>query len=57
MINRPYSKVIIELNNNYNLDEIKELLSSKGETEINFVFKHKDKQASFLLCNKIENSI
>ena len=32
VINKPYSKVIIELKDNYNLDEIKKLLSIKGET-------------------------
>ena len=35
VINKPYSKVTIELKNDYNLDEIKSLLSIKGETEIN----------------------
>ena len=41
MINRPYSKVIIELRKDCNLDEIKELLSNKGETEIKIVIKIK----------------
>ena len=45
VINKPYSKVTIELKNDYNLDEIKELLSNKGETEINLIIKDKNKQA------------
>jgi DNA polymerase III subunit alpha len=49
VINKPYSKVTIELTNDYDLDEIKKLLSSKGETEINLVLKHEKKQAHFLL--------
>ena len=42
VINKPYSKVTIQLKNDYNLDEIKDLLSNKGETEINFVIKDKN---------------
>ena len=49
VINKPYSKVTIELNHNYNLDEIKSLLSTKGETKINFVIKNKNKQAYYSL--------
>ena len=49
VINKPYSKVTIELNDNYNLNEIKQLLSIKGETTINLVIKDKNKQAFFSL--------
>ena len=49
VIKKPYAKVTIELKNNYNLDEIKELLSNKGETEINLVIRDKNKQAFYLL--------
>jgi len=49
VINKPYSKVTIELKNNYNLEEIKELLSIKGETEINLLITDKNKKALFLL--------
>ena len=48
-INKPYSKVTIELRDNFNLDEIKKLLSNKGETEINLVVKNKNKQALYSL--------
>ena len=49
VINKPYSKVTIELKNDYNLNEIKELLSNKGETKINLVIKNQNKQALFSL--------
>ena len=49
MINKPYSKVTIELKNNYDINEIKELLSIKGETEINLIIKEKNKEALFSL--------
>ena len=39
----------IQLKNNYDLNEIKELLSSRGETEINLIVKEKNKQALFSL--------
>ena len=49
VINKPYSKVTIELKDNYNLDEIKSLLSTKGETKINLVIREKNQQAHFTL--------
>jgi DNA polymerase-3 subunit alpha len=49
VINKPYSKVIIELKNGYNINELKELLSNKGETEINLLIKDKNYQALFSL--------
>ena len=49
VINKPYAKVTIELKDNYNLDEIKQLLSIKGETTINLVIKDKNKQACYSL--------
>ena len=49
VINKPYSKVTIELKDDYNLNEIKQLLSSKGDTEINLVVKDKNKQAFYSL--------
>ena len=49
VIDKPYSKVTIELKKDYNLDEIKELLSNKGDTEINLVIKDEKKQAIFSL--------
>jgi DNA polymerase III subunit alpha len=52
VINKPYSKVTIELKDNYNLNEIKHLLSIKGETTINLVIKDKNKQACYSLQEK-----
>ena len=49
VINKPYSKVTIELKNDYDLDEIKKLLSNKGETEINLLIRNKNRQALFSL--------
>jgi DNA polymerase-3 subunit alpha len=49
VVNKPYSKVTIELNKNYNLNEIKELLSNRGETEINIIIINENKQAHYLL--------
>jgi DNA polymerase III subunit alpha len=50
-INKPYSKVTIELKNNYNLNEISELLSDNGETEINLIIKCDNKHSYFSLQN------
>ena len=49
VINKPYSKVTIKLKENYDLDEIKMLLSNKGETKINLVINDKNKKALFSL--------
>ena len=49
MINKPYSKVTIELKTNYNINEIKDLLSTKGKTTINLVIKNKSKKALYCL--------
>ena len=49
VINKPYSKVTIELKSNYNLNEIKELLLHRGDTEINLIIKDKSKRAFYSL--------
>ena len=54
VINKPYSKVTIELKNDYDLDEIKKLLSNKGETEINLLIRNKNRQALFSLQENIK---
>ena len=51
VIDKPYTKVTIELNNNYNLKEIHELLSVNGETEVNLIIKGQNKQAFYSLQN------
>ena len=47
MLNKPYSKVTIELSENYKINELKEILSKHGETEISFVVKIKNKKAHY----------
>ena len=49
VLNKPYSKVTIELKIDCDLTEIKNLLSNKGETQINLVIKDKNKQAHYSL--------
>jgi len=49
VLSKPYSKVTIELNNDCDLNEIKNLLSNKGDTEINLIIKDKNKQAHYSL--------
>ena len=51
MINKPYSKVTIELNNNFKIDELRDLLSQKGETEINLIITENNKKAHFSFQN------
>ncbi len=49
VVNKPYEKVTIELKDNYNLNEIKSLLSIRGETKINLVIKDENQKAHFSL--------
>ena len=51
IINKPYSKVIIELNENYDINEIKKLLENKGQTEICLVIHNKNKKIYYNLQN------
>ena len=48
-INKPYSKVTIELKDGFNVNEIKNLLSKRGETVINLIVKDKNNQACYSL--------
>ena len=52
VINKPYEKVTIELKENFNLNEIKNILSNDGETVINLIIKDKNKKISYSLQNK-----
>ncbi len=47
VLNKPYSKVTIELSENYKLNELKEILSKQGETEISLIVKIKNKKAHY----------
>ena len=51
VINKPYSKVTIEITNVNNIDELKEILSLSGKTEINLVVNDNDKKACYSLQN------
>ena len=51
LIKKPYSKVTIELKEDYNLEEIKDILSKNGDTKINLVIKNNNKKANYLLHN------
>jgi DNA polymerase-3 subunit alpha len=51
VINKPYSKVTIQLKENYNLSEISELLSDNGETEINLIINDNNEQVYYSLQN------
>ena len=49
VINKPYSRVTIELKDDLNVNEIKQLLSNRGDTEINFLVRDINKQATYSL--------
>ncbi len=51
MIDRPYSKVTIELKENFEIEEIKEILSENGNTEINLIIKNQNKKVNYFLQN------
>ena len=49
LISQPYSKVTIELKDDFNISEIKEILSKTGKTKINLIVKNKNKKAYYSL--------
>ncbi len=51
VINKPYSRVTIELKENFKIEEIKDILSSQGETEINLIINNQNKKANYALKN------
>ncbi len=51
MINKPYANVTIELNENYNLNEIKNLLTKEGQTKINLIINNKNQKIHYNLQN------
>ena len=51
IINKPYSKVTIELSENYDINELKSLLKNKGQTEISFIIHNKNKKVYYNLQN------
>ena len=51
VVNKPYSKVTIEITNVNNINELKEILSLSGKTEINLIVNDNDKKACYSLQN------
>ena len=51
IINKPYSKVTIELKENYNIEEIKKLLAKEGQTEINLIINNDNQRIHYNLQN------
>ena len=51
VISKPYEKVTIELNENFNINEIKDILSNNGETEVSLIIKDKNKKINYSLQN------
>ncbi len=54
IINKPYSKVIIELNENYDINDLKNILKNKGQTEISLIIPNKNKKIFYNLENSRE---
>ena len=51
IINKPYSKVTIELKENYDIEEIKKLLTKEGQTEINLIINNDNQRIHYNLQN------
>ena len=51
LINKPYSDVTIELNDELKVNEISEILSKNGETKINLIIKNQNRKAKYSLQN------
>ena len=50
-INKPYSKVTIELKDNFNINELKKLLIHEGKTEISLIINKQNQRIHFNLKN------
>ena len=51
LINEPYSKVTIELKDNFEANDIRNILSSKGNTAINLIINKKNQKVCYSLQN------
>ena len=51
VIKKPFSKVTIELQDKFNIDEIKKILSYDGETQVNLIIRENNKIAHYSLQN------
>ena len=52
MIDKPYSKVTIELKENYDMKEIKNILNQEGKTEISIIINNNNKRIHYNLENR-----
>ena len=51
IINKIYSKVTIELKDNFRVEEVNEILSKSGDTQINLIINFENKKAIYSLKN------
>ncbi len=51
VLKEPYSKVTIELKENFKINDIKEILSKEGNTEVNLIINKKNQKAYYSLKN------
>ena len=51
LINKPYPKITIELNDNFNLNELKKILEIKGSTEVDLIINNQNKKIHYSLQN------
>jgi len=51
IINKPYSKVTIELKEDCNIQEVKNFLITEGQTEINLIINNNNKRIHYNLQN------
>ena len=51
VVNKSYSKITIELKENFDLDEIKKIISQTGSTKVDLVFHSQNKKANYSLQN------
>ena len=52
MINKPISSAELNISSNTNIDEVAKIISKKGNTEVKFKIKNKEKNLVFKLKNK-----
>ena len=52
MINKPYTKVTIEVNENFNADELKALFNKSGETKIDLIIISNKRKVYYSFQNK-----
>ena len=51
IINKPYTKITIELNQGYNIEEVKKFFKTEGQTQIDLIINDVDKKIHYNLKN------